>query len=186
MTFWQGKTIDRDSQVTGWQLLRAVGGGWPQRRENFLGNGNILYLDYDGSFPYCVICQNIFRSCCMHAQLWLILCDPTDCSPPGSSVHGILQARILEWVAMPSSRGVFLTQGSNPCLLCLLHWLADSLPSEPPEGYSNEWDRRVLCSGKSWTLAAKRQKTSRQKKKKKKWVTKFLDERKQSNMRPCW
>ena len=32
-------------------------------------------------------------------------CDPLDCSPPGSSVHGILQARILEWVAMPSSRG---------------------------------------------------------------------------------
>ena len=33
------------------------------------------------------------------------LCDPMDCSPPGSSVHGILQARILEWVAIPSSRG---------------------------------------------------------------------------------
>ena len=33
------------------------------------------------------------------------LCDLVDCSPPGSSVHGILQARILEWVAMPSSRG---------------------------------------------------------------------------------
>ena len=33
------------------------------------------------------------------------LCDPIDCSPPGSSVRGILQARILEWVAMPSSRG---------------------------------------------------------------------------------
>ena len=33
------------------------------------------------------------------------LCDPTDCSLPGSSVHGILQARILEWVTMPSSRG---------------------------------------------------------------------------------
>ena len=33
-----------------------------------------------------------------------ILCDPMDCSPPGSSVHGILQARILEWVAMPSSQ----------------------------------------------------------------------------------
>ena len=32
------------------------------------------------------------------------LCDPVDCSPPGSSVHGILQARALEWVAMPSSR----------------------------------------------------------------------------------
>ena len=39
------------------------------------------------------------------AQLFPTLCDPTDCSPPGSSVHGILQARILEWVAMPSSRG---------------------------------------------------------------------------------
>ena len=33
------------------------------------------------------------------------LCNPMDCSLPGSSVHGILQARILEWVAMPSSRG---------------------------------------------------------------------------------
>ena len=33
------------------------------------------------------------------------LCDPVDCSLLGSSVHGILQARILEWVAMPSSRG---------------------------------------------------------------------------------
>ena len=32
------------------------------------------------------------------------LCDPLDCSPPGPSVHGILQASILEWVAMPSSK----------------------------------------------------------------------------------
>ena len=43
-----------------------------------------------------------------HAKLLqscLTLHDPLDCSPPGSSVHGILQARILEWVAMPSSRG---------------------------------------------------------------------------------
>ena len=39
------------------------------------------------------------------AQLWLILCDPMDCSPPGSSICGILQARILEWVAIPFSRG---------------------------------------------------------------------------------
>ena len=46
---------------------------------------------------------------CMHvcsvAQLCLTFCDPKDCSPPCSSVHGILQERILEWVAMPSSRG---------------------------------------------------------------------------------
>ena len=39
------------------------------------------------------------------AQSCLTLRDPMDCSPPGSSVHGILQARMLEWVALPSSRG---------------------------------------------------------------------------------
>ena len=38
-------------------------------------------------------------------QLCLTLCSPTDCSPPGSSVHRILQARILVWVAVSSSRG---------------------------------------------------------------------------------
>ena len=43
------------------------------------------------------ICAKMLQSC-------LALCDPMDWSPPGSSVHGILQARILEWVAMPSSR----------------------------------------------------------------------------------
>ena len=52
---------------------------------------------------------NIFKNWisgpCMHAQLCLTLCSPIDCNLPGSSVHGILQARILEWVAIPSSRG---------------------------------------------------------------------------------
>ena len=37
-------------------------------------------------------------------QSCLTLCNPVECSPPGFSVHGILQARILEWVAMPASR----------------------------------------------------------------------------------
>ena len=41
----------------------------------------------------------------MHAQSCLILCNPMDCSPPGSSVHGILQARILAQIAISSSRG---------------------------------------------------------------------------------
>ena len=58
-------------------------------------------------------------------QLMLVLatqscpthCDSMDCSPPGSSVLGILQARTLEWVAMPSSRGIFPAQGLNPGLL---------------------------------------------------------------------
>ena len=39
------------------------------------------------------------------AQSCLTLCDPTDCGLPGSSVHGILQARVLEWVVIPFSRG---------------------------------------------------------------------------------
>ena len=47
-----------------------------------------------------------FRCCCCSvAQLCLTLSSPLDCSTPGSSVHGILQARILEWGAMTSSRG---------------------------------------------------------------------------------
>ena len=42
---------------------------------------------------------------CLVTQLCLTLCDYMDCSPPDSSVHGILQGRILEWVAIPFSRG---------------------------------------------------------------------------------
>ena len=46
-----------------------------------------------------VACQ-----CANSLQSYLTLCDPMDCSPPGSNFHVILQARILEWLAMPSSR----------------------------------------------------------------------------------
>ena len=62
------------------------------------------------------------------AQLCLILCNPTDCSPPGSSVHGILQPRILEWVAIPFSRDL-PDPGMEPGSPALQ---ADSLPYEPP------------------------------------------------------
>ena len=55
------------------------------------------------------------------------LCDPMDCSLPGSSVHGILQARILsELDAL--LQGVFPTLGLDLHLVCLLHWQAGSLP----------------------------------------------------------
>ena len=53
-----------------------------------------------------------------------------DHGPPGSSVHGILQARILEWVAILFSRRIFRTQGIEPESPALQ---ADPLPSEPPE-----------------------------------------------------
>ena len=58
-----------------------------------------------------------------------------DCSPPGSSVHGILQARILEWVGMPSSRGSSQTRDWT-YVSSLLFWQAGSIPLTPP-GKSN-------------------------------------------------
>ena len=63
---------------------------------------------------------------CTLSRVRLFACDPMDCSPPGSSVRGILQARVLEWVAMPSSRGssrpTDRTRICSPCLLRLLHF----------------------------------------------------------------
>ena len=67
--------------------------------------------------------------CARSLQLCLTLCDLLDCSPPVSSVHGILQARILEWVAMPSFRGssqprdqVFVSMSPES------HWVIHSIP----------------------------------------------------------
>ena len=61
------------------------------------------------------------------AQSCLTVCESVDCSPPGSSVHGIFQARILERVAISYTTEIFLTQGSNLRLLSHLHWQVDSL-----------------------------------------------------------
>ena len=61
-----------------------------------------------------------------HAQLYPPLCNSSDCSLPGFSVHGIPQARILDWVAIPFSR-VSSWPRNQTCLLCLLHWQANSL-----------------------------------------------------------
>ena len=54
----------------------------------------------------CHVYVLVAQSCPTH-------CVPMDCSPPGSSVHGILQARILQQLAMPYSRGIFPVQGLN-------------------------------------------------------------------------
>jgi len=59
------------------------------------------------------------------------LCNPLDCSPPGSSVHRILQARTLVG-CHALLQGIFLTQGLNPCLLYLLHLRMGSLPLAIP------------------------------------------------------
>ena len=64
---------------------------------------------------------------CLIAQSCPTLCDPVDCSPPGYPVHGILQARTLEWVAIPFSRDL-PDPGIEPGSPALQ---ADSLPTEP-------------------------------------------------------
>ena len=56
------------------------------------------YKTFQGKGGLCV-------SVCLCAQLCLPLCDPMDYSPPGSSVHGIFQARMLEWVVISCSGG---------------------------------------------------------------------------------
>ena len=91
------------------------------------------------------------------AWLHLTLFDPMDCSQPGSSVNGILQARILEWVANPFSR-YLPDSGIKPGSPALQ---ADSLPSEPlghdfeqtqgdSEGQGS-WLATVHGVAKSWT-----------------------------------
>ena len=65
---------------------------------------------------------------CEVAQSCLTLCAPMDCSPPGSSVHGIFQAGILEWDTISSCREYSLLRDGNWVSLYLLHCQADSLP----------------------------------------------------------
>ena len=71
---------------------------------------------------------DVINSCKVSvAQLCPALCDLRDYGPPGSSVHGIFQARILEWVVISFSRGSFQLRDQN-----WVSYIADSLPSEPP------------------------------------------------------
>ena len=97
-------------------------------------NHNFLHITYSLVDIY-VKFPNTFKSTFMHAkslQSCPTLGDPTVCSLPGSSVHRLLQARILEGAAMPSSRESFPTQKSNPRFLHFLIWQVGSLPLAPP------------------------------------------------------
>ena len=89
------------------------------------------------------------------AQSCPTFCNPLDCSPSGFSIHGTLQARILEWVAMSFFRGIFPIQGSN---LHLLPWLVDSLPLShlgspyevPRIGHFIETESRIREVASGW------------------------------------
>ena len=66
----------------------------------------VVWLQIPWFQPYAVLLLLSVSVCvCSVAQLCLTLCDPIDCSPTATSVHGILQTRILEWVPIPFSRG---------------------------------------------------------------------------------
>ena len=73
------------------------GAGQESAKGASLTRGILLSSETVGSLYVCV--------CAKSLQLCPTLCDPMDCGLPGSSIPGILRARILEWVAMPSSRG---------------------------------------------------------------------------------
>ena len=76
-----------------------------------------------------------FQSCaCLVSQLCPTLCNPMDCSPPDSSVCGILQARVLEWVAIPSSRG-----SSQPRDQTWSSCIAGGLFTTEPPGKPDSW-----------------------------------------------
>ena len=99
----------------------------------------------------------VFRVCvcvpwaCVHA---LPLCDPVGCSQPGSSVHGIFQARILEWVAISSSRSSQPRDWTRICISCLscigrqilYHWEACFLVSLLDVVFS-VWNVLPFCLG---------------------------------------
>ena len=72
------------------ELLRFKG-EWPLSTEHSGGNKEASCI------------RNLIK-CVLSSQSCPTLCEPMDCNPPGSSVHGILQARIQEWVAIPFSR----------------------------------------------------------------------------------
>ena len=68
--------------------------------------------------------NQIIHACSVAQSCW-VLWDSMDCSPPVSSVHGVFQARILDWVAMPSSRGSSRRRYQSPisCVSCIGTWI---------------------------------------------------------------
>ena len=90
--------------------------------------GNFLTRELNWGLLKCrwILYQLSYLGSPLVTQSCLTLCDSMDCSLPGSSVRGILQARILEWVAIPFCRGSSQLRDQTQVSL-----LVDSLPSEP-------------------------------------------------------
>ncbi|CAM9632051.1 unnamed protein product [Rangifer tarandus platyrhynchus] len=82
---------------------------------------------------------------CLVPQSCLTPCDPMDCSLPGSSVHGILQTRILEWVAIPFSRGSSQPRDRSGSLALQADSLLSEIPGKPKK-YSIRAGQQELAS----------------------------------------
>ena len=77
--------------------------------------------------------QNVCMPVCMVSHFSCVrLCDPMNCGPPGSSVHGILLVRILEWIAVPSSKEISRLRDRTSISFVYLHWQVGSLPLAAP------------------------------------------------------
>ena len=105
------------------------------RERNFLGK--ILKFAHGSMGIYCSFPSfaNQVSYVSMHAKLLQscpTLCNPMDCSLPGSPVHGNSPGKNTGVGCHAFLQGMFPTQGSNSCLLCLLHWQMASFPLAPP------------------------------------------------------
>ena len=78
---------------------------WATREAQFCGTSSLVHV-------------------CLVAQYCATLCNPTDCRPPGSSIHGIFKARILAWVAIPYSRDLPESVAEPvSCFFCIGRWI---------------------------------------------------------------
>ena len=98
----QAHRLWKDREAPGWVPPAA---SFQERgnQADFLERKGQLKPEQLGKREYIHMCTECVRAKLLQSRP--ILCDPVDCSPPGSSVHGVLQARVLEGAAMPSSRG---------------------------------------------------------------------------------
>ena len=107
---------------------------WIERRKlSPLVIPHVTTIRFIPSLSAYVLVQNLNSFClylcvcvCACALSCLTLCNPADCSPPGSSSHGISHARILEWVAISCSRGS--SWPGDPSSLLSPHWQVHSFP----------------------------------------------------------
>ena len=98
-----------------------------------LGSAIAIWFSWGLSFSFTLLTPDWSSCVCAKSlQSCLTLCDPVDCSPPGSSVHGDSLGKDTAGGCHVLLQGIFPTQGLNPWLLHLLHCQVDSLPPAPP------------------------------------------------------